>query len=152
MIGRLRWLYFLHYAGVGTFLSYFAPYLRGLGFSGEQIGAVTFAQQAVAAPAALIFARDALLDLNRRLAFELTYPIDCPVSEAESFYAALSTDNSTEEVLHFSDRLWPLARANFIAHISSHRPADPTILPRDLCPSPHRISALKADPRAALSV
>src|SRR5205814_643765 len=55
MIGRLRWLYFLHYAGVGTFLSYFAPYLRGLGFSGEQIGAVTFAQQAVAAPAALIW-------------------------------------------------------------------------------------------------
>src|SRR2546423_4650041 len=55
MIGRLRWLYFLHYAGVGTFLSYFAPYLRGLGFSGEQIGAVTFAQQAVAAPAALVW-------------------------------------------------------------------------------------------------
>jgi PPP family 3-phenylpropionic acid transporter len=55
MIGRLRWLYFLYYAGVGTFLSYFAPYLRGLGFSGEQIGAVTFAQQAVAAPAALVW-------------------------------------------------------------------------------------------------
>ena len=55
MIGRLRWLYFLYYAGVGTFLSYFAPYLRGLGFSGEQIGVVTFAQQAVAAPAALIW-------------------------------------------------------------------------------------------------
>ena len=55
MIARLRWLYFLYYAGVGTFLSYFAPYLRGLGFSGEQIGAVTFAQQAVAAPAALIW-------------------------------------------------------------------------------------------------
>jgi PPP family 3-phenylpropionic acid transporter len=55
MIARLRWLYFLYYAGVGTFLSYFAPYLRGLGFSGEQIGAVTFAQQAVAAPAALFW-------------------------------------------------------------------------------------------------
>ena len=55
MIARLRWFYFLYYAGVGTFLSYFAPYLRGLGFSGEQIGAVTFAQQAVAAPAALVW-------------------------------------------------------------------------------------------------
>jgi len=55
MIARLRWLYFLYYAGVGTFLSYFAPYLRGLGFSGEEIGAVTFAQQAVAAPAALVW-------------------------------------------------------------------------------------------------
>ena len=55
MIARLRWFYFLYYAGVGTFLSYFAPYLRGLGFSGEEIGAVTFAQQAVAAPAALVW-------------------------------------------------------------------------------------------------
>jgi len=55
MIARLRWLYLLYYAGIGTFLSYFAPYLRGLGFSGEQIGTVTFAQQAVAAPAALIW-------------------------------------------------------------------------------------------------
>lgn len=55
MIVRLRVFYFLYYAGVGTFLSYFAPYLRGLGFSGEQIGAVTFAQQAVAAPAALVW-------------------------------------------------------------------------------------------------
>ena len=55
MIARLRWLYFLYYAGVGTFLSYFAPYLRGLGLSGEQIGLVTFAQQMVAAPAALIW-------------------------------------------------------------------------------------------------
>ena len=32
MIVRLRWFYFLYYASVGTFLSYFAPYLRGLGF------------------------------------------------------------------------------------------------------------------------
>lgn len=55
MIARLRWFYFLYYASVGTFLSYFAPYLRGLGFSGEQIGAVTFAQQVVAAPAALVW-------------------------------------------------------------------------------------------------
>ncbi len=35
MIARLRWLYLLYYAGIGTFLSYFAPYLRGLGFFGE---------------------------------------------------------------------------------------------------------------------
>jgi PPP family 3-phenylpropionic acid transporter len=55
VLARLRIFYFLYYAGVGTFLSYFAPYLRGLGFSGEQIGLVTFAQQAVAAPAALLW-------------------------------------------------------------------------------------------------
>jgi PPP family 3-phenylpropionic acid transporter len=53
MIPRLKWIYFLAYAGVGTWLSYFAPYLRGLGFSGEEIGAVSMAQQLVAVPAAL---------------------------------------------------------------------------------------------------
>jgi PPP family 3-phenylpropionic acid transporter len=55
MIARLRWFYFLAYAGVGTWLSYFAPYLRGLGFSGEEIGAVSMAQQLVVVPAALIW-------------------------------------------------------------------------------------------------
>jgi PPP family 3-phenylpropionic acid transporter len=37
---RLRLLYFLYYGGVGTFLPYFAAYLRGLGFSGGEIGTV----------------------------------------------------------------------------------------------------------------
>ena len=55
MIARLRLFYLFYYAGVGTFLSYFAPYLRGLGFTGAEIGAVTMAQQLVAAPAALLW-------------------------------------------------------------------------------------------------
>jgi len=50
---RLRLFYFLYYGFVGAYLSYFAPYLRGLGFSGRQIGAVMIASQLVAAPAAL---------------------------------------------------------------------------------------------------
>ena len=50
---ELRTLYFLYYAGVGSFLFYFAPYLRGLGFSGAQIGAVIMASQVVSAFAAL---------------------------------------------------------------------------------------------------
>jgi PPP family 3-phenylpropionic acid transporter len=37
---RLRLVYFLYYGGVGTFLPYFGAYLRGLGFSGGQIGSV----------------------------------------------------------------------------------------------------------------
>ncbi len=50
---RLRLFYFLYYGYVGTFLSYFAPYLRGLKFSGNQIGAVILASQLIAAPASL---------------------------------------------------------------------------------------------------
>jgi PPP family 3-phenylpropionic acid transporter len=35
---RLRLFYFLYYGNVGTMLPYFAAYLRGRGFSGEEIG------------------------------------------------------------------------------------------------------------------
>lgn len=37
---RLRLLYLLYYANVGTHLPYFAVYLRGLGFDGDAIGTV----------------------------------------------------------------------------------------------------------------
>ncbi|HEX9241143.1 MAG TPA: MFS transporter [Anaeromyxobacter sp.] len=37
---RLRALYFLYYGNVGTYLPFFAVYLKGLGFSGKQIGLV----------------------------------------------------------------------------------------------------------------
>ena len=84
-------------------------------------------QNPMAALAALVFARNALLDPNRRLTYELTYPLDCPASGIETYFAVLSSDNSDEEMLNFSDQLWPLARANFLAHVASHRPANATM-------------------------
>ena len=77
---------------------------------------------------ALVSARDALLDPTRRLSCELAFPLDCPAPLLEIFYAAIREDGSTEELLKFSARLWPLARANFVAHISSHRPASAPLL------------------------
>jgi PPP family 3-phenylpropionic acid transporter len=53
---RLRLFYFLYYGGVGANLPYFAAYLRGLGFSGAQIGTVQMMAPIVAAPAALAWA------------------------------------------------------------------------------------------------
>jgi len=50
---RLRLFYFLYYAGVGASLPYFAPYLRGLGFSGGEIGVVQMLGPLLAAPVAL---------------------------------------------------------------------------------------------------
>ena len=50
---RLRLFYFAFYGGVGIFLPYFAPYLRGLGFWGEQIGTVQMIGPLVAVPAAI---------------------------------------------------------------------------------------------------
>ena len=52
-VARLRLFYFLFYGCVGALLPYFAPYLRGLGFSGAEIGAVQMVGPLVAAPAAL---------------------------------------------------------------------------------------------------
>jgi MFS transporter, PPP family, 3-phenylpropionic acid transporter len=50
---RLRLFYFLYYGSVGAVLPYFAPYLRGLGFTGAQIGVVQMVSPLVAAPVAL---------------------------------------------------------------------------------------------------
>jgi PPP family 3-phenylpropionic acid transporter len=53
---RLKAVYFLFYGGLGANLSFFAPYLRGLGFSGEQIGRVQMVGSLAAAPAGLMWA------------------------------------------------------------------------------------------------
>ncbi len=50
---RLRLFYFLYYGNVGTFLPYFAPYLRGLGFTGREIGIVQMLPSLLAPAVAL---------------------------------------------------------------------------------------------------
>jgi MFS transporter, PPP family, 3-phenylpropionic acid transporter len=50
---RLRLFYFAYYGAVGANLPFFAAYLRGLGFSGEQIGSVQMIGPLLAAPVAL---------------------------------------------------------------------------------------------------
>src|SRR5512144_1905332 len=53
---RLRAFYFLYYGSVGAYLPYFAAYLRGLGFSGAEIGTVQMLPPLLAAPVALFWA------------------------------------------------------------------------------------------------
>ncbi|HTP30456.1 MAG TPA: MFS transporter [Anaeromyxobacteraceae bacterium] len=53
---RLRLFYFFYYGAVGANLPYFAAYLRGLGFSGKEIGTVSMMGPVVAAPVALAWA------------------------------------------------------------------------------------------------
>jgi PPP family 3-phenylpropionic acid transporter len=67
---RLRAFYFLYYGCVGALLPYFAPYLRGLGFSGAEIGAVQMIGPLVAAPVAIAWstAADRLRAPGRLLA------------------------------------------------------------------------------------
>jgi PPP family 3-phenylpropionic acid transporter len=56
---RLRLVYFLYYGAVGAYLPYFAAYLRGLGFTGEQIGRSQMVGPLAAAPVALLWAQAA---------------------------------------------------------------------------------------------
>jgi PPP family 3-phenylpropionic acid transporter len=53
---RLRLFYFLYYGNVGTYLPYFAVYLRGLGFSGREIGLVQMVPSLLAPVVAISWA------------------------------------------------------------------------------------------------
>lgn len=53
---RLRLFYFLYYGSIGASLPYLAPYFRGLGFSGAEIGTVQMVGPLVTGPAALAWA------------------------------------------------------------------------------------------------
>jgi PPP family 3-phenylpropionic acid transporter len=52
----LRSFYFAFYGTVGCYLVFFAPYLRGLGFSGEQVGLVQMVSPVVSVAATLLWA------------------------------------------------------------------------------------------------
>lgn len=56
---RLRLVYFLYYGGVGVFLPYFGAYLRGLGFTGQQIGFVQMVPSLLSPAVALAWAHHA---------------------------------------------------------------------------------------------
>jgi PPP family 3-phenylpropionic acid transporter len=66
---RLRLSYFLYYGYVGTYLPYFAPYLRGLGWTGEQIGTVQMLPPLVAPAVAIAWAT--IADRHRSPAWAL---------------------------------------------------------------------------------
>jgi PPP family 3-phenylpropionic acid transporter len=78
---RLRLFYFLYYGSVGANLPFFAPYLRGLGFTGEQIGTVQMIGPIVAAPVALTWASaaDRLSAPSRALALAAVWSFSAAV-------------------------------------------------------------------------
>jgi hypothetical protein len=76
----------------------------------------------------LVSARQAIFDPSRRLLHELSYPIDSPPADVDALYAVLSNDAATNEHLLFAERLAPLSRANYVAHIVANRPAESALL------------------------
>ena len=70
----------------------------------------------------------AILDPTKRLCCELSYPIDSRPEDVDALFAALSRESSERELLIFSEQLEPLSRANFIAHVAAHQPANGALL------------------------
>jgi hypothetical protein len=73
-------------------------------------------------------ARSAILDPARRLLCELAYPIDSSSTQVETLFADLSGNGPTHDLLTNAARLAPLSRANFVASLAGHRPADANLL------------------------
>ncbi|CCE01594.1 hypothetical protein [Bradyrhizobium sp. STM 3809] len=85
-------------------------------------------EASAAVPQELLTAHQALSDLKTRLFHELTYPLACSPGDVEAFYLALDNGVSTKEALSFVQRLSPLDRANFLAHVANRRPAPGELL------------------------
>ena len=77
---------------------------------------------------------DVVLDLNiildplLRLPHELGYPVDGSQTDVEIIYTTLDDDNSLDSQLALASRLPCLSRANFLAHLAGHQPANEALL------------------------
>jgi hypothetical protein len=87
---------------------------------------------AIAGPLAskdlLVSARAAILDRSQCLSHELSYLLDSGPGEIAAIYFALSSYGSVNELLLIADRLPPLTRSNFVAHIAANLPANTAVL------------------------
>lgn len=82
----------------------------------------------LASESELSAARQSILNPRLRLAAELTSLLDTPPGEAKAVYSALRSGASLRDLRRVADRLSPLSRANLLAHIAAHQPADADLL------------------------
>jgi hypothetical protein len=82
----------------------------------------------LASESELFAARQAIVSPRLRLAAELASLLDTPPGEAKAVYSALQSEASLTDLRRVADRLSPLSRANVLAHIAAHQPADADLL------------------------
>ena len=63
-----------------------------------------------------------LLDSERRLQYELAYPLDATPDQVEATHATLQGAREKDHILAFALQLPPLSRANFLAQCAAHQP------------------------------
>jgi hypothetical protein len=76
----------------------------------------------------LAAAREALINPRQRISAELSSLLDTHFREVEVIYAALKNQASLPDLCRVADRLAPLSKANLLAHIASHQPANADLL------------------------
>lgn len=76
----------------------------------------------------LVAAREAIVNPRLRLAAELAWLLDTPPGEAKAVFAALRNEASLFDLRRVADRLPALSKANLLAHIAAHEPADADLL------------------------
>jgi hypothetical protein len=76
----------------------------------------------------LVQARDLLIDPDRRLALELSYPLGQPFAELDEWQSLLSSGAKAGELIKHSERLSTLGQSNFFAFIAAHRAAEAELL------------------------
>src|SRR5512141_1449180 len=97
---RLSLFYFFYYGAVGANLPYLPAYLRGLGFSGVEIGFVHMVGPALAAPAAIAWAvaadriRSAALTLRIAASCAFAAMLFLPVARTPTTMAAVLLGNA----------------------------------------------------------
>jgi hypothetical protein len=95
----------------------------------EVLNRYATAENQASAPLAILqLARDAILDPSSRLFVELNYLIDSNSGDIASAYAILSQTTSAKNLIDFAERLGPIARANFLAHVAARRPPGSDVL------------------------
>lgn len=86
------------------------------------------AADALASESDLFAARQAIVSPRLRIAAELASLLDTSPGEAKAVYSALRSTASLNDLRRIADRLSPLSRANLLAHIAAHQPADADLL------------------------
>ncbi len=82
----------------------------------------------VASEADLTATREVIINPRLRTGAEVAFLIDTPAREASAILNSLRSKASFNDLLRIADRLAPLSKANLLAHVAAHQPANADLL------------------------
>ncbi len=82
----------------------------------------------IASEADLTATREIIINPRLRTAAELSFLIDTPAREAAAILNELRSKSAFNDLFRVADRLAPLSKANLLAHVAAHQPANADLL------------------------